>query len=61
VDFDPPGIGHAHGTMLVQSNAPGSPSAVSLDGVGIKRPSAVIESHGAVSSYDAGSKQAIGS
>jgi hypothetical protein len=38
VDFDPPGIGHAHGTMLVQSNAPGSPSAVSLDGVGIKGP-----------------------
>lgn len=37
-DFAPPGIGVAHGTMFVQSNAPGSPHAVTLEGTGKKGP-----------------------
>jgi hypothetical protein len=34
--FDPKGAGDAHGTLSVQSNAPGSPHAVTLRGRGRK-------------------------
>jgi hypothetical protein len=36
LDFNPPGIGNGHGTLVVQSNAPGSPHQVALTGIGVK-------------------------